>query len=90
MGLNDIMSILLYASTLLVILLKSDEVEEIMLQVSNLSTSTKSDGDGRVKLPIREGYLNLLQHFDVTVGVHVPTECFSYPVNYWQIRLADQ
>ena len=57
MGLNNITSILLSTSTWLVILLKSDEVEEIMLQVSTLATSAKSDGDGRVKVPIREGSL---------------------------------
>lgn len=57
MGLSSITSVLLSSLELLVILLKSEEVEEIMLQVSTLATSTKSDGDGSVKVPIREGSL---------------------------------
>jgi len=59
MAFKNITSILLSTSTLLVILLKSDELEEIMLQVSTLPTSTKSDCDGRVKVPIGEGSLKI-------------------------------
>jgi len=39
------------------IFVKSDDVEEIMLQVSTLATSTKPNGDERVKVPFREGSL---------------------------------
>lgn len=57
MGIIGITSILLSTSGLSVILLKSNEVEEIMLQVSTLSTSSKLDGDGNIKVPISEGSL---------------------------------
>ena len=59
MGLSGITLVLLSTSESLVILLKSDEVEEIMLQVSTRVTSAKSDGDNSVKVPIREGSLKI-------------------------------
>ena len=47
-------SLLLSTSKLLVIFLKSDELEDIMLQVSTFSTSAKFDGGGSEKVAIRE------------------------------------
>lgn len=57
MGLNGNTPMSPSTSIWLEILLKLDEVEEIMLQVSTLATSAKSDGDKRVKVLINEGSL---------------------------------
>ena len=54
MGLSGMISLLLSTLGLLVIFLKSDEVEDMMLQVSNFITSAMFDGDGSEKVPIRE------------------------------------
>ena len=53
-GLSGMVSLLLSTSKLSVIFLKSDEVEDIMLQVSNFATSTKFDGGGCEKLPLEK------------------------------------
>ena len=53
-GLSGMISLLLSTSKILVIFLKSDEVEDIMLQVSTFATSAKFDGDDSEKVPIRE------------------------------------
>lgn len=58
-GLSGVISLLLSTSKLLVILLRSDKVEDIMLQVSNFSTFAKFDGVGSEKVPIREGSLKI-------------------------------
>ena len=57
MGLSGITLVLLSILELLVILLKLDKREEIMLQVSTLATSAKSYGDSSIKVHIREQYL---------------------------------
>ena len=49
--------LLLSTSELLVVFLKSDEVEDIMFQLSIFATSTKFDDGGSEKVLIREEYL---------------------------------
>jgi len=61
MQISGITLVLLSTSELLVILLKSDDVEEIMLQVSTLATSAKSDGDGSEGWILKETYTNTLK-----------------------------
>ena len=53
-GLSSMISKLLSTSKLLVIFLKSDEVEDIILHVSTFANSAKFDGGGIEKVPIRE------------------------------------
>jgi len=53
-GLSSMISLLLATSELLVIFLKSDEVEDIKSQVSTFCTYAKFDGGGSGKVPIRE------------------------------------
>lgn len=50
-------SLRISTSELLEIFHESDEVDDIMLQVSTFATSDVCDGDGSEKVPIREEYL---------------------------------
>lgn len=54
MGLSGMVSVCISSSELLEIFHESNEVGDIMLQVSNFATSYICDGDGNQKVPIRE------------------------------------
>jgi len=78
MGLSGMISLCISSSKLLEIFHESDDVEDIMLQVSTFSTSSIYDGDGSEKVSIREGSLkNLLQRFEEVSRVCELTEYFQ-------------